>query len=170
MKMAKHINKRLTNSDEGFSLIEVIVALAVLTIGILSVNAMQIVSVRGNNTANGITTATNWAADRIEQICNADYDDLKDTDGDGTGQDPNKDGADDNGGNFGLDDNTPTVAGDNSTADNTWTSPDGNYTILWNVADDYPMPNIKTVSIIVNRNDRGVQKSTRLLYRKAKYM
>jgi len=147
----------LGKSEKGFSLIEVIVALAVLTIGVLAVNAMQTVAVRGNMTASGITVSSNWAADRIEQIYGADYDadDLKDTHGDGTG---------------GLGNNTPTVDTDPTTADHTWISPDGNYSILWNVAEESPMDNIKTIQIIVNRTERGTQHSVTLRYKKALYM
>lgn len=148
-------NSFACNSNEGFSLIEVIVALAILTIGILAVNAMQTVSIRGNSTANGITTSSNWATDRIEQIFGMDYEDLIDTDGDLAA---------------GLDDKKPTVAADTSTADYTWTSPDTNYTILWNVAEEFPMPNIRTIHIIVNRNDRDTQKSVTLRYKKARFM
>lgn len=172
MKRQTGTNSPVGGSSAGFTLIEVIIALAILTIGILAVNAMQTVSVRGNATASGITTSANWAADRIEQINGAAYDDalVNDTDADGTSQDPNLDSVDDSGGNFGLDDAKPTVAADITTADHTWTSPDGIYTILWNVAPDYPMPNVKTIHVIVQRSDRGTAKSVTLRYKKAKYM
>lgn len=140
------------NASAGFTLIEVIIALAVLTIGILSVNVMHTVSIRGNATASGITTSANWAADRVERIFSLNYgnDDLKDTDADGSA---------------GLDADVTTA-----TADHNWTSPDGRYTVLWNVAEEYPMPNIKTIHVIVNRSDRGETKTVTFRYKKSRYM
>ncbi len=135
-------------NQDGFTLIEVIVALAIITVGILSVNVMQLVSVRGNHTASGITSASTWAADQIEQIFGMDYDDGNLVDAAGT-----------NGGVAGLDDVAP--------ADGNAVSPDNNYTIYWNVADDVPMDNIKTIRIIVTRNERGVMKSVTMDYMKS---
>ncbi|MGW8161418.1 MAG: type IV pilus modification PilV family protein [Desulfobulbales bacterium] len=159
-------------SSDGFSLIEVIVALAVLTIGILSVNAMQIVSTRGNFTANSLTSASSWAADRVEQIFRMNYDDIVDLNGNGTNQDQNSNGIDDDDEgitrdtvlDFGLDDTT--------TPDGTATSndPDQRYTIYWNVAEDVPMPNMKTIQVIVTRNEGGQTKTVMLRHMKAKYM
>lgn len=151
---------------QGFTLIEVIIALAILTIGILSVNAMQIVSVRGNYAANRLTTAATWATDRAEDLFNQEYDDadLLDGDGDGTNEDANNDGTDDNGGNFGLEDATA------ATADGNAVSPDGDYTIFWNVAEDVPMENLKTIRVIVTRNDLGTAKTLTLTHMKSKFM
>jgi type IV pilus modification protein PilV len=70
-------------NEAGFTLIEVIVALAILTIGILAVNAMQTAAVRGNMAASDITIASTWAADRVEQIFGMEYDDFEDLNGNG---------------------------------------------------------------------------------------
>ncbi len=70
--------------ENGFTLIEALVAMVVLTIGILSVYAMQITSINSNSKSSHVTYASNWAAQRIEQIISTPYDDLVDTDGDGT--------------------------------------------------------------------------------------
>ena len=147
-------------NNKGFTLIEALVALFVLTIGILTLNKMQITSIRGNANASGITSSSNWAAAQIEQLLRLNYDDplLDDGDGDGTDQDdaPN-DGVDDDGDDFGLND---IGAG----ADGTLTSPDNNYSIFWNVAVDEPMPNLKTIRVIVTRNFYGLQKQVALDY------
>lgn len=154
------------SKSEGFTLIEVIVALAVLTIGILAVNAMQTVSVRGNSTANRLTTAATWATDRAEVLFNLEYDDddLLDGDGDGTNQDADNNGTDDNGGNFGLDDAAA------ATADGNVLSPDGEYTIYWNVAEDVPMPNLKTINVIITYTGMGTAKTVTLTHKKSKFM
>lgn len=167
MKTTTHCTRTasIRPGSEGFTLIEVIVALVVLTIGILAVNAMQTVSVRGNASANRLTTAATWATDRAEVLFNLEYDDalLLDGDGDGTDEDANNDGIDDNGGNFGLDD---TLA----TADGSYVSPDGEYTIYWNVAKDVPMDHLKTIRVIVTRTDLGTAKTLTLNHMKSEFM
>ena len=150
-----------TKNQSGFTLLEVLIALFIFSIGILGVNAMQITSIKGNSTANRITQASNLAADQIEAILSLDYDDvaLNDNDTDGTAQDANSDGIDDNGGNFGLDD--VTVA----TADGNAPSADGNYQVFWNVAVDQPLPHTKTINFIVDPSGKG--RNVSMVYIKA---
>ena len=146
-------------NNKGFTLIETLVALMVFTIGILALNRMQLVSIRGNSNASGITSSANWAAGQVEQLLRLDYADaiLDDDDGDGTNQDGDDDGVDDGGNDFGLNDI-------GAAADGTASSPDNNYTIYWNVAVDEPMPNLKTIRVIVTRNYFGFQKKVSLDY------
>jgi type IV pilus modification protein PilV len=54
--------------EDGFTLIEVLVAMVVLTIGVLSLFAMQIGSIRSNSVANHMTDASTRGQDQIEQI------------------------------------------------------------------------------------------------------
>jgi len=63
-------------NEKGFTLIEVTIALAVLAIGILSMYVLQLSAIRGNSTANSITTAANWGADQLENIYGMDYSNL----------------------------------------------------------------------------------------------
>lgn len=186
-----------THSDQGFALIEVIIATAVLTIGILSLYAMHVASINGNASAMNMTTGTNWASDRIEILLSRPYDhsDLADDNGNGTNQDANNDGIDDSGGNsidyiggvvvganvvdnaggnFGLngglvfDNAAGFLTGvDRTAADGRAISPDFRYTILWNVAIDVPVPNSKTIRVIVTSQDRGVTKAIPLTYIKS---
>lgn len=116
----------LIKDNRGFTLTEVMIALAVFTIGILAVNAMQTASIKGNSKARKITEAGNLATDRIENIISLDYNAtaLDDADGDGTDQDADLDGLDDGGSNFGLDHETE------DTADHHIVSVDGNYEIF----------------------------------------
>lgn len=165
--MLRKTHKHLSNQN-GFTLVEVMVAMVVFAIGILTLNLMQTSAIDGNASANRMTNAATWASDRVEQIFALEYDDalLADTDGDGTGEDTDATpGVDDDGGNFGLgDDNT-------TSADHNFSSPDGGeYTVLWNVAVDEPMPDMKTIHIIVQRNDLGVSKSITFEYMKSKFM
>ena len=137
-------------SENGFTLIEVLIAMVVLTIGILSLYAMQMSAIRGNSHANRLTEASTWNADQVEKIIGLHYSDanLKDINGDGTNKDLDRDGIDNYGNNFGLD--NATVA----TADGNIFTSDGKYTIFWNVAKDVPMPNLKTVRVIVKDNSK----------------
>ena len=99
------------HSSNGFTLIEVLIAMAILTIGILSLFSMQIHSVQGNTKANRQTVESCLGSDQIEQLLAQSYND--------------------------------TVDG---------VSPDG--TIFWNVAVDCPMPNLKTIRVYVQDNNR----------------
>ncbi|MBU1419956.1 MAG: prepilin-type N-terminal cleavage/methylation domain-containing protein [Proteobacteria bacterium] len=160
-------NRQTLSDENGFTLIEALMAVVIFSIGLVAFFTMQTTVIKGNSTASGLTTASTWAADRVERLLATNYDDplgdLFDGDGDGTAQDLNYDGVDDNGGNFGLDDT-------GIAADGTDTSPDGLYTIFWNVADWVtPVPSsnestVKAVRVIVQRNDLGSQKNVVLNY------
>ena len=139
--------------QKGFTLLEVIVAISILTIGLLAVASMQVSAIRGNASAYGITEATSWASDQMEKLMALPYDhaNLIDTDGDGTDEDSDGDGVDDDGGNFGLEDTTV------NTADHQVTR--GKYTVYWNIAVDADADDTKTVNVIVTWTDHGLQKN-----------
>ncbi len=146
--------KNVTN-QAGFTLIEVVIALGVLSFGILALMLMQLSGIRGNSVANTITNESNWAADRIEQTLRFDYfhAELTDTDGDGSNQDTNEDGIDDTaGGNFGLDDIGVSTASGCTAAPADHCVREGQYDIFWNVAVDHPVRNAKTLKVIVKQN------------------
>lgn len=151
--------------ENGFTLIEALVAIVIFSIGLIAFYTMQTTVIKGNSSANGLTTSSAWAADRVERLLAMDYDLIVDTDGDGTDQDLDFNGSDEVGpdANFGLND---TGAG----ADGNDISPDGLYTIFWNVADWLtPIPGsseayVKAVRVIVQRNDLGFQKNVVLNY------
>ena len=54
--------------QEGFTLLEVIVAISILMFGILAVASMQSASIRGNALSISLTEGTALAADRVEKI------------------------------------------------------------------------------------------------------
>ena len=145
------------NQQSGFTLLEVLIALFIFSIGILGVNAMQLTSIQGNGKANRISEASNIAADRIEQILSVVYMPVGsgtngiDDDGDGL-----VDGADvkelqdvNANGSAGLSDVPP------NTDVGPILSPDGNYQIYWNVAVDYPLTDTKTIRVIVDPPGNG---------------
>lgn len=157
--MKNRLNPAL--SDHGFTLIEVLIALAVLTIGVLSVNAMQTASIRGNATASRITTATTVGTDVVERFFSLPYNAAtngKDDDGDGLNDEPDEDvfnpahaeGANPPGeytlaffAANGVDDNGDGVPDDAAEGD-----PDG-YTISWTVQDNVPVSNSRTLAVSV---------------------
>ena len=58
---------------EGFTLLEVIIAIAIFTIGILAVASMQISAINGNESASNLTGATTWGQDKIEELLALPY-------------------------------------------------------------------------------------------------
>jgi len=115
-------------TDKGFTIIEVLITMAIFSIGFLGIAKLQLSSVGGNRNAFQISEALSLAEGRMEQLISAPFNSLIDT---------NNDGAN------GLNANTA------GSADNTFTTADGRYSIFWNVADNFPGNNTKTIKVIV---------------------
>ena len=62
------MNRYNTQNQSGFSLLEVLIALLVLSIGLLGLAALQITSLRSNEMANMQTTATQLAYDITDRM------------------------------------------------------------------------------------------------------
>lgn len=62
------------NSIEGFSLLEVLIAMFVLVVGVFTMYSMQIGALKGNTKSQLITEASNEARNQIEQLLDLDYD------------------------------------------------------------------------------------------------
>lgn len=135
--------RQIRNQSSGFTLVEVLIALFVFSIGILGVGAMQLRAMQGNSHARQVSEMTNVAADQIETIAGLAYDDASLLDGAGA-----------NNGATGLNDLPP-----NNTDGSRMTS-DGRYQVFWNVAEDYPLTDSKTVRVIVRQT--GQTKSVSL--------
>ena len=60
--------KNLRFEQNGFSLIEVMIAILVLSFGLLGVAAMQVTSIKVNSIANKITSASTILQDRVETL------------------------------------------------------------------------------------------------------
>jgi prepilin-type N-terminal cleavage/methylation domain-containing protein len=63
------------NDDNGFTLIEVLMVMAVLSIGILAVMTMQITAAKSNSSARRLTDGSNYLASEFEWLMLQDYDD-----------------------------------------------------------------------------------------------
>ena len=64
------------NSSEGFSLVEVMIALVVLLVGMLGIMGMQYYAVSGNATSREVRMATNLGQDMIESLKSTPYGNL----------------------------------------------------------------------------------------------
>ena len=69
----RDIKNGIGKNKKGFSLIEVLIGLVVLAFGLLSIGAMQIVSIKGGYFSNNITRATVLAQNRLEQLKRLDF-------------------------------------------------------------------------------------------------
>lgn len=67
-EVGPHLSHVSVVGCRGFTLIEVMVAGAILTIGILTLAGMQAIALSKNVNANELTLATNLASDMIERI------------------------------------------------------------------------------------------------------
>jgi type IV pilus assembly protein PilV len=147
-----------TLDEKGFTLIEILIAMAIFAFGILAVAAMQIKAIQGNSFAGGMTGASNIAQNKMEELIALPFNDAQ------------LDNAN-NDGDAGLDKPTSNevLAAGNVliAADGVAGSPDyaqqilgpggiRNYYVYWNVS---PVGNSrKTISVIVAWNERGMHR------------
>jgi prepilin-type N-terminal cleavage/methylation domain-containing protein len=148
------VENEITRDQRGFTLIEVLVALAIFAIGIVACYTMQVRSSGTTIRANSVSTSANWATYRIEQLVAKGYSDKDwyNDDGDGSNDKPD-----------GIADIDSTIKPDGQLR----IQPDGNtgstagtndlYSIYWNVANDSPVEGIKQIRMIVFKN-RGLNK------------
>lgn len=144
--------------EAGFSLIEVLVAIAVMAIGILAVAAMQIKAIQGNAQANDQARAVALAEERLESLMLIPYNTatgalhplLVDTNGDGLAGLDNDD--DPNNDTF-LDPNDGSVLypgpADHADVNNPITGTDhrGTFNVFWNT--EVPGNSTVTIRVIV---------------------
>jgi prepilin-type N-terminal cleavage/methylation domain-containing protein len=74
--MRKDQDRGPKRREGGFTLIELMVAIAILSFGILAVATMQTTAMRANFRGYRLTEATTLAQDRIEYLTTQPFDDL----------------------------------------------------------------------------------------------
>jgi prepilin-type N-terminal cleavage/methylation domain-containing protein len=140
--------KTILRKQSGFTFIELLIALTLLTTGILAVSSMQIMAIGNNSFARTHTEAYTIAASRIEELMKLDFDDVLLTD-------TNSNGA------AGLDD---TLEPDADYVEPAEDHP-ATYEVYWNIVDDIPMDGTKFIRVIVKYNTHTVfPKTARIDY------
>ena len=72
--MGNGTNQKSSNKENGFSLIEMLIALSVMALGLLAAATLQYTSVRNNTTGNTATQATMLAKAQLELLKNQNID------------------------------------------------------------------------------------------------
>lgn len=131
--------------QSGFTLVEVLVGITILTIGLLGVAKMQISAIQGNSMSSSTSVALNLAQEKMEELMvlsynHSDLDDIKADIGD------NNPAAD------ALSPITSTTNVDHE--EPVTTNAQGTFRRIWNIA-DHPVsssedvPTMKSITVIV---------------------
>jgi prepilin-type N-terminal cleavage/methylation domain-containing protein len=62
-----------SNMASGFTLIEILIAISILSIGLLAVASMQVSAIRGNSHARHVTEGVTLAQDKLEELLYLSY-------------------------------------------------------------------------------------------------
>lgn len=109
--------------EDGFTLIEVLIALTIFAVGLLGVAAMQTSAIRMSSTAGKLTNLSTWCMDKIEELSALPY-----TSSwlEAAGNPPGTD-----------------------TAGNTHRETLGYYIISWTIINNNPVTNTKNITVTV---------------------
>lgn len=132
------MRQKVLSTQDGFSLIEVLVAMSIFAIGMLAVVSLQISSMNTNASATRLTEATALASERIERLLALPFEHID------------------------LDPTVPitTEYADieselgNTGVDAKFEDRDV-YEIYWNIAENHFIEDTKTIRVIVAYNNRG---------------
>ena len=133
----------ISGNQQGFTIIEVLIAMAIFAIGILAVAALQVTAVKGNTSAANVTSNTFVGEDRVESLMFAEYDDSTNLSVGSHTPSQDADGVDNNS------DGTTDEAGET-----------GPIVVSYTVAEDTPVSDTKTITYTVTRAHPFGQKTT----------
>jgi len=131
-------NGRKVDAQAGFTLMEVLIAITILSVGLLAIASMQISAIQTTGGAKSVSKGILLAEDRMEYLISRPYSPTPPT--------------------------TVLSAGVNKP--DPLTTPAG-FTITYDVVNNNPTPNCKLITISVQWTDRGVNKTTTLTSVKA---
>jgi prepilin-type N-terminal cleavage/methylation domain-containing protein len=140
------LNRKGSNGrQEGWTLIEILVAVVILTVGLLAVGTMQISAIRGNFMGGNTSIALTLASQKMEDLLNREYGD--------------PDLEDVNAGNNGNLSVIGDVDHEEPVSDAGVAGAGGFYRRIWNIADSASLsgdwPTMKAITVIVTwENDR----------------
>lgn len=120
------------SNDQGFSIIEVLIAMLIFSIGVLGVASMQTNALSGNNDARKISGATEKAVALLEELSTLPYDHASIANTGTVTPLPGADRIDNN------DDGVVDEAGET-----------GNYSAQWTIINDALVPNTKTIAVTI---------------------
>lgn len=132
----------MLRDDKAFTLVEVLIAMMVLSVGLLELGRMQIVAIRVNSAANRLTQGTNLAQDRIEQLMALPFDHAS------------------------LVDASPTDEG--LWTEYTDPNPPAGFTVLWRVNDQSTAPSTKVVNVFTTWTQFGTTKNVTFSFVKSR--
>lgn len=124
--------KKVYDNRSGFTLLEVLIAISILTVGLLGVAQMQIMGIKGNYFSANTTAALTLAEEKMEDLLGKNYTDAELTNG-----------------------NHPDT---NNPIDETGQA-GGVYSRMWVVADNAPITDTKTVTVNVSWDNASHQVS-----------
>ena len=147
MKSKNILISNIFNDDQGLTLIEVVIALAIFAVGFLAISSMQITAINKNTKSRNSTKVISIAKDRAEELMSQQFDDdlLR------AGVHPD-DYADFTQATDGIDNDED---GQIDEAGET-----GHITISWTVVDNTPLVGTKSVRVTAIRDARGLRRAS----------
>jgi len=145
------------NAKNGFTVVELLVAVVVMSIAFAGLATMEVACINGTSIANNVTTGITLAQDKMEELKSLHIDDPELDDNNPSNNVDLRAGVEDfatKGAIATADDGHRDVDID---ADE---NPGGMYTRSWNIAEDTPIDGQKTIVVVVTWQNHTVSVSS----------